>query len=101
MRSSLAAFWQLCCCKTPPSSDQANDTYVIVQVYSRDISICLSLPLQVGEHDSCGPGNLSVSGFTYNPETFMAARIGMYNISWRDMGVPTLEKIMDIVQVGT
>lgn len=56
--------------------------------------------MQVGEHDSCGPGNLSVSGFTYNPETFMAARIGVYNISWRDMGVPTLEKIMDIVQVG-
>lgn len=53
----------------------------------------------MGEHDSCGPGNLSVSGFTYNPETFMAARVGVYNISWRDMGVPTLEKIMDIVQV--
>lgn len=55
--------------------------------------------VQVGEHDSCGPGNLAVSGFTYNPETFMAARIGVYNISWRDMGVPTLEKMMDIVQV--
>jgi hypothetical protein len=54
---------------------------------------------QVGEHESCGPGNLAVSGFTYNPETFMAAKIGVYNISWRDMGVPTLEKIMDIVQV--
>jgi protein tyrosine phosphatase domain-containing protein 1 len=55
--------------------------------------------LQVGEHESCGPGNLAVSGFTYNPETFMAAKIGVYNISWRDMGVPTLEKMMDIVQV--
>lgn len=29
----------------------------------------------------------------------MAAKIGVYNISWRDMGVPTLEKMMDIVQV--
>lgn len=55
--------------------------------------------VQVGEHESCGPGNLPVSGFTYNPETFMAAKIGVYNISWRDMGVPTLEKMMDIVQV--
>lgn len=54
---------------------------------------------QVGEHESCGPGNLAASGFTYNPETFMAAKIGVYNISWRDMGVPTLEKMMDIVQV--
>jgi hypothetical protein len=56
--------------------------------------------VQVGEHESCGPGNMPVSGFTYNPETFMAAKIGVYNISWRDMGVPTLEKMMDIVQVG-
>lgn len=53
----------------------------------------------MGEHESCGPGNLAVSGFTYNPETFMAAKIGVYNISWRDMGVPTLEKMMDMVQV--
>jgi hypothetical protein len=42
---------------------------------------------------------LAVCGFTYNPETFMAAKIGVYNISWRDMGVPTLDKMMDIVQV--
>jgi hypothetical protein len=29
----------------------------------------------------------------------MAERIGVYNICWRDMGVPTLDKMMDIVQV--
>ena len=29
----------------------------------------------------------------------MAADIGVYNFSWRDMGVPTLFKMMDIVQV--
>lgn len=61
---------------------------------------CTACPAQVGEHESCGPGNMAVSGFTYNPETFMAAKIGVYNISWRDMGVPTLEKMMDIVQVS-
>ena len=27
-------------------------------------------------------------------------RIGFYNFSWRDMGVPDLDKMMDIVQVG-
>jgi hypothetical protein len=55
--------------------------------------------LQVGEHDGCGPGNHAASGFSYIPETFMAERIGVYNICWRDMGVPTLDKMMDIVQV--
>jgi protein tyrosine phosphatase domain-containing protein 1 len=55
--------------------------------------------LQVGEHDGCGPGNYAASGFSYIPETFMAERIGVYNICWRDMGVPTLDKMMDIVQV--
>ncbi len=29
----------------------------------------------------------------------MAAGIGVYNFSWRDMGIPTLHKMMDIVQV--
>lgn len=56
--------------------------------------------LQVGEHDSCGPGNLKNSGFSYDPESFMAARVGFYNFSWRDMGVPDLDRMMDIVQVG-
>jgi hypothetical protein len=30
----------------------------------------------------------------------MAHGVGFYNMSWRDMGVPTLDKMMDIVQVG-
>jgi hypothetical protein len=54
---------------------------------------------QVGEHDSCGPGNLKKSGFSYDPESFMSARVGFYNFSWRDMGVPDLDRMMDIVQV--
>ncbi len=57
-------------------------------------------PPQVGEHSECGPGNLPCCGFTYRPEQFMAARVGVVNLSWRDMGVPTLERMMDIVQVG-
>ena len=54
---------------------------------------------EVGEHAHCGRGILPASGFSYDPETFMAAEIGVYNFSWRDMGVPTLFKMMDIVQV--
>ena len=54
---------------------------------------------EVGEHAHCGRGILPASGFSYDPEAFMAADIGVYNFSWRDMGVPTLFKIMDIVQV--
>ena len=54
---------------------------------------------EVGEHDSCGPGNLPSSGFSYEPESFTAARIGFYNFSWRDMGVPDVDRMMDIVQV--
>jgi protein tyrosine phosphatase domain-containing protein 1 len=61
------------------------------------LTVCAAL--QVGEHDGCGPGNYAASGFSYIPETFMAERIGVYNICWRDMGVPTLDKMMDIVQV--
>lgn len=54
---------------------------------------------EVGEHAHCGRGILPGSGFSYDPEAFMAADIGVYNFSWRDMGVPTLFKMMDIVQV--
>lgn len=54
---------------------------------------------QVGEHQGCGPGNMPTSGFSYLPESFMAARIGFYNFGWVDMGVPDLDRMMDIVQV--
>lgn len=30
----------------------------------------------------------------------MVAGIGVYNLSWRDMGVPSLHRILEIVQVG-
>ncbi len=60
---------------------------------------CAHNAQEVGEHASCGPGNLPESGFTYNPETFMAGGIGYYNFSWQDMGVPNLDRMMDIVQV--
>ncbi len=54
---------------------------------------------EVGEHAGCGPGVLTTCGFSYNPETFMAGGVRCYNFSWRDMGVPSLKKVMDLVQV--
>ena len=60
-----------------------------------------SMLQEVGEHAHCGQGNLPHSGFSYDPESFMAAGVGVYNFSWRDMGVPTLYKMLDIVQAWT
>jgi hypothetical protein len=31
----------------------------------------------------------------------MSARVGFYNFGWVDMGVPDLDRMMDIVQVGS
>jgi protein tyrosine phosphatase domain-containing protein 1 len=52
----------------------------------------------VGEHAECGPGILPGCGFSYHPEYFMGGGVGFVNISWRDMGVPTLDRMLDLVQ---
>jgi hypothetical protein len=44
---------------------------------------------------------MPASGFSYLPESFMSARVGFYNFGWVDMGVPDLDRMMDIVQVGS
>ncbi|KAG2440899.1 hypothetical protein HXX76_003752 [Chlamydomonas incerta] len=75
------------------------EQYRLVDAFKQaNIGMILNLQ-EVGEHASCGPGNLPGTGFTYDPESFMAAGIGYYNFSWRDMGVPSLDRMMDIVQV--
>ncbi|KAG2493410.1 hypothetical protein HYH03_008535 [Edaphochlamys debaryana] len=75
------------------------DKFAMVDEFKKaNIGMILNLQ-EVGEHATCGPGNLPGSGFTYDPEAFMKAGIGYYNFSWRDMGVPSLEVMMDIVQV--
>ncbi|KXZ56447.1 hypothetical protein GPECTOR_1g40 [Gonium pectorale] len=71
---------------------------LVAAFQKENIGMILNLQ-EVGEHASCGPGNLPSSGFTYDPESFMAGGIGYYNFAWRDMGVPSLERMMDIVQV--
>ena len=61
---------------------------------------CLHSLQEVGEHAHCGRGNVAASGFSYDPQSFMVVGIGVYNLSWRDMGVPSLHRILEIVQVG-
>ncbi|EFJ43833.1 hypothetical protein VOLCADRAFT_96011 [Volvox carteri f. nagariensis] len=74
-------------------------SYKLVEAFQQaNIGMILNLQ-EVGEHASCGPGNLAHTGFTYDPETFMAGGVGYYNFAWRDMGVPSLDRMMDIVQV--
>jgi protein tyrosine phosphatase domain-containing protein 1 len=54
---------------------------------------------EIGEHAHCGAGILASSGFSYNPETLMAAGIGYYHMCWPDMSTPSLDAITRVVQV--
>ena len=53
---------------------------------------------QPGEHAHCGRGVLE-SGFSYEPDAFAAAGVEVTTCGWRDMGVPTLLRMLEIVQV--
>ncbi|KAJ3217837.1 Protein tyrosine phosphatase domain-containing protein 1 [Clydaea vesicula] len=52
-----------------------------------------------GEHASCGDGNEEKSGFSYLPENFMENDIYYYNFGWKDMDIPELSYMLNIVQV--
>lgn len=54
---------------------------------------------QPGEHAHCGRGVLE-SGFSYEPAAFAGAGVEVATCGWRDMGVPTLLRMLEIVQVG-
>ena len=52
---------------------------------------------QAGEHAHCGRGVLA-GGFSYHPAAFAAAGVEVSVCGWRDMGVPTLLRMLEIVQ---
>ncbi|KAJ3411591.1 Protein tyrosine phosphatase domain-containing protein 1 [Chytridiales sp. JEL 0842] len=52
-----------------------------------------------GEHELCGDGLDPTSGFSYNPETWMHNDVFYYNFGWKDMTVPKLDFILQMVQV--
>lgn len=64
-----------------------------------NIGLLLNLQ-QTGEHGGCGPGNLSTSGFSYDPEAFQAAGVEVVNMGWKDVGIPALDQMLDIVQAS-
>jgi protein tyrosine phosphatase domain-containing protein 1 len=51
-----------------------------------------------GEHAGCGDGN-EESGFSYSPQQVMDSGIFFYNFGWPDMGICTLEHMLNVVQV--
>lgn len=51
-----------------------------------------------GEHPHCGDGNED-SGFSYFPDDFMKHGIHFYQLGWRDMSAPTLQRMLDVVQI--
>lgn len=53
---------------------------------------------QAGEHAHCGRGVLA-GGFSYEAAAFAAAGVEMAVCGWRDMGVPTLLRMLEVVQV--
>lgn len=53
---------------------------------------------QPGEHSLCGDGNCE-TGFSYNAQHFLDDGILCFNFGWVDMSVPTVEHVLNIVQV--
>ena len=66
----------------------------------KDAGITAVFNLQLpGEHPYCGDKIIAESGFSYLPEELYAATISFYNWGWRDMEVPSLVEIINIVQL--
>jgi protein tyrosine phosphatase domain-containing protein 1 len=73
--------------------------YAIVEKFNQEnIKAIINLQ-QFGEHELCGDGNDPKCGFSYNPQDFMDAGVFHYNFGWIDMSVPTVEYMLNIVQV--
>jgi hypothetical protein len=66
------------------------------QTFSVEAVINLQRP---GEHPFCGDGILDGSGFSYEPEVFMQNGIHYYNFPWDDMGVPSVDVMLNITHV--
>ena len=81
-----------------PSTEVIKKYDVIRQFSEMGIKSLINLQ-HPGEHNSCGFGLESVSGFSYVPEDFMKEDIFFYNFGWNDYGVRSLESILDMVKV--
>lgn len=79
-----------------PNTASIKKFNIISQFHSLGIKSLLNLQVP-GEHASCG--KLETSGFTYDPDLFMANNIFFYNFGWKDYGEPSLSTLLDIVKV--
>lgn len=82
-----------------PSESMLVEGNLLEQFRRHRISAIFNLT-EPGEHQHCGHGNLDISGFPYNPDTVMASGIKYFNYSWRDMKVPPISLVLDIVHVA-
>ncbi len=82
-----------------PCEDMFTNSNLLEQLRKYRITAIFNLT-EAGEHPFCGKGNQLYSGFPYNPETLMKSGIKHFNYCWRDMTVPPMSLMMDIVQVA-
>jgi hypothetical protein len=80
-----------------PSSILLAKYNIVQQFLLLNIGAIFNLQM-IGEHAQCGDG-IHPEGFSYLAEEFMSAGIMHYNPSWVDMSVPSLSKMLDIVQI--
>ncbi|XP_046745517.1 protein tyrosine phosphatase domain-containing protein 1-like [Diprion similis] len=80
-----------------PSTEQIVKRKIVAQFQAWGIKTIINLQTP-GEHASCG-GPLEDSGFSYDPNVFMAHEIYYYNFAWKDYGDATLGKLLDMVKV--
>jgi len=80
-----------------PSSRLIRVHSLISAFRSNHIAAVLNLQLS-GEHSLCGDGISNKSGFSYEPEEFTNEGIYYYNFGWVDMSIPSLERMLRLVQ---
>jgi hypothetical protein len=80
-----------------PSTRLIREYDIISSFKKHGIGAIINLQL-AGEHPHCGDG-INPSGFSYNSEDFTDHGIYYYNPGWVDMNVPSLEKMLSIVQI--
>ncbi|KAI9145592.1 protein-tyrosine phosphatase-like protein [Paraphysoderma sedebokerense] len=76
-----------------PSSRIIQEHDLIKQFKNNNICSIINLQ-EVGEHPRCGDGILKDVGFAYS-----IVQVFYYNFGWRDMSVPSMDLMMNLVKV--
>ena len=80
-----------------PSRRLIREFNIVEQFKKAGVGAVINLQL-AGEHPHCGDG-IDATGFSYRPEDFTDHGIFYYNPGWVDMNIPSLEKMIEIVQI--